>query len=281
MPIKCTALFQLSTNVDFPNLPAHRIGGWSESWYYIGSSIPNAIQAFASPGTALFPFSWCAGRAALLPGGAAIIGQRYQQVAPVGQSQTAGGIYPGSAGEAADIPQQALLCSIPAVGAGNIKRFTLRGIPDARIIEGEFQGTQSFTQSLNNFFFVLGNFQFRARDLTQPTANIVSISAAGLVTCEAAATFNVNDMVRVLRTRTVDGDLLGGRFQVASVGPGNNVFTLANWSPAEATTGGRVRRDSIVFLPADNTRAAAYRAVIRKVGRPFGAYRGRRSAKRA
>lgn len=279
MPVKCTMLFQLATNLDFPSLPSRRLAGWSESWYFPGSSIPSAIQFTNGIG----PFGpialqgLCPARAALLPPGAAIVGQRFQVVSPTGPSQTLGQIFPGSEGEAADIPQQALLITVPSTNANNIRRSTLRGIPDARVVEGEFQNTPSFNGALNTFFNTLGNFLFRGRDLSQSTVNIVSISPLGVVTCEANIPFLVNDMVRVLRTRTADGDLVGGRFQVASVGPGSNVFTLLAWTPPEATTGGRVRKDAIVYVAIDSTRIAVNRCVTRRVGRPFTQYRGRRS----
>lgn len=279
MPVKCTALFQLATNVDFPNNAARRIAGWSESWYYPGNSIPNAITIFAGQNLVLglsIP-GWCLYRAALLPGGASIIGQRYQVVNPTGPSQTVGAVFPGSEGEPADIPQQALLIYCPALGSNNVRRSTLRGIPDARVIEGEYTPSQAFSTAVTSFFAFLSNFQFRARDLSQPTFTILNITTLGVVTTEAPNTITAGQMVRVLRTRTADGDLVGGRFQVSGTGPGNTVFTLNGWTPAEATTGGRVRVDAIAFPFINGGACVLGRTVTRRVGRPFTVYRGRRS----
>jgi hypothetical protein len=279
MAVKCTALFQLATNVDFPNNPTRRLAGWSESWYFAGSSIQNAQSLFQGinlVGGIGIP-GWCSLRAAMLPGGAAIVGQRYQVVNPTGPSQVTGQLFPGSSGATADIPQQAILIYVPALGANNIRRSTLRGIPDPIIVEGETAFTPAFTTALSSFFSFLQNFQFRARDLSQPTFTILNITAAGVVTCETPHTLQVGQMVRILRTRTADGDLIGGRFQVSAIGPGNTVFTLLNWTPAEATTGGKVRVDAIVFVPVNPAGCVAGRAVTRRVGRPFTQYRGRRS----
>lgn len=279
MPVKCTAFFQLATNVDFPNLPARRIGGWSESWYFSGSTIASAIpfwvgQAF---GLGLQSAGWCGYRAAMLPGGCTIVGQRYQVVNPTGPAQSTGLLFPGTAGEQADIPQQAVLIYCPGAGTNNVRRSTLRGVPDPRIVEGEFQPAPYFTTAINTFFSFLANFQFRCRDLSQPTFTILSITAAGLVTTETPHTITQGQMVRVLRTKTADGDLVGGRFQVASIGPNNNQLTLTAWTPAEATSGGKIRIDAIAFVTVNASQCVLGRAVTRRVGRPFGQYRGRRS----
>jgi hypothetical protein len=279
MTIKCTALFQLSTNIDFPNLPSRRIGGWSETWYFPGTSI-NAAMTFFQGGT--FGFGpnvpgWCSYRAALLPGGAAIVGQRYQQVSPTGATQTVAQLFPGASGFQADIPQQAVLIYTPAAGANNIRRSTLRGIPDSWIVEGELAVPGSVGFPFNPFFQILGNFQIRCRDTSQPTFTILSMTAAGVLTTELPHTIVAGQMVRILRTKTVDGDLLGGRFMVSSTGPGNNVLTLFNWTPAEATVGGRIRVDAIAYNFVNVGGCQVGRAVTRRVGRPFTSYRGRRA----
>jgi hypothetical protein len=287
MPVKCTALFQLATNVDFPNLPQRRIGGWSESWYVPGISIPTALQLFngISLTSTLSYLGWCAYRAALLPPGALIVGQRFQVINPTqppspGASQTLGQLFPGGWGEPADIPQQALLCSCASVGTNNIKRFTLRGIPDARVVEGEFQASGPYNQLLQAFFTSLNGFLFRGRDLSQTTFNLVGITALGVATTVQAHNYTVGQIVRVLRSKTVDGDLIGGLFRVSAIGPDQFTFTMGNWSPAEATTGGRVRLEQITFPAVDVTRTFFQRATTRRVGRPFTQYRGRRSVRR-
>jgi hypothetical protein len=281
--IKCTALFQLSTNVDFPNASSRRIGGWSESWYFPGTSVTNAAFLFqGAPSVAGLAIpGWCSYRAAILPTGAAIVGQRYQQVNPTGATQTTGQMFPGSSGLTADIPQQAVLIYCPAAGANNIRRSTLRGIPDSAIVEGEYVALAGLNNAILNWFSFLSNFQFRVRDLSQPTFTILNITAAGLVTCETPHTIAQGAMVRILRTKTADGDLVGGRFQVATIGPLGNQLTLTNWTPAEATTGGRIRVDAIAFPFVNAAACQIGRAVTRRVGRPFTSYRGRRARRTA
>jgi hypothetical protein len=277
LTIKCTAFMQLSTAISSPNSPAHRIGGWSESWYFAGTDVNAAIGAFNysnNPGP-----GWCPTRAAILPYGAAIVGQRFQIVAPsVGQSQSTATQFPGNGGEA-DSPQQALLCKAPSVGAPNIRRMILRAIPDVNITEGEYTPSSYFQGAIQTHFSVLSQFQFRGRDLTQPVYKIISISAAGAVATEGAITFTVGQMVRVLKTVDSAGNLRGGRFQVATVGPLSTQFTLLNW-PYSASAGGSVRADAIVYPAVNANLVLPGRIITRRVGRPFIQFRGRRSRRR-
>jgi hypothetical protein len=277
MPVKVTLLFQATTNTDFPNLLPKRQAGWTESWYYPGQVIATAQTATIGAGGGGGPPGLAQLRASFLPPGNAIVGQRYQVVSPTGPSLTTIATFPGGWNEAEDIPQQALLVNVPGLAVANVKRLILRGIPDARVVEGEFSPIIGFTASMQNFFNGLSGWSFRGRDLAQPRTAILSISAIGAVITETAHSLVVGQMVRILRSRAVDGDLLGGRFQVASVGPANNVFTLTNWAPGEATTGGTVRPDAIIYPSVDVSRVAVARCITRRVGKPFFQYRGRRS----
>jgi hypothetical protein len=276
MTIKCTMLIQQRTAASTPNAPTARIGGWSESWYYPGTSVPTASLAFGNPANGI---NLSASRAAMLPIGAAVIGQRYQIVQPsVGPTQITNNNYPGSNGLPADIPQMALLCRVPGVGSPNVRRMVLRGIPDINVIEGELSLTVSLQTGFGFFVTALGGFQFRGRDLTQPQTKIISITSLGLVTCELAITVAPLQMVRILRTLNPAGTKIGGRFQVATIGPQSNQFTLTNWT-AGGTVGGAVRPDSIIFPNVDITSISISRIITRRVGRPFISFRGRRSAR--
>jgi hypothetical protein len=276
--VKITLFLQLATNVDFPANPARRIGGWTESWYFAGVDTNAAIvatneQIAGAPGL-------CRARSATLPQSASIVGQRFQLVAPnVGPSQSLNKFFPGQFGQQNDIPQMALLCRVPALGAANIRRLVLRGIPDASVVEGEYSPSIGFTQALNALFICLGNFQFRGRDLTQPTLKMIMADASGNVSTEVPATYNVNDMVRVLKASTSKNSLVGGRFQVTTTGPLTTNFKLLNWNLG-STTGGSVRKDGIVFVNVDAQNISTGRIIVKKVGRPFTQYRGRRSARK-
>lgn len=278
MTVKMTIIMQLSTNVSDPTKVVRRIGGWTESWYYPGLSIPAALAAAKNPigdwGGGLLSY-----RAALLPLGGAIVGMRFQLVNPVGPSQSISEILPGTATTQADIPQMALLCRVPAVGANNIRPLILRGIPDARVVEGEYLPSQAFSNDLVSFFQSLSGWQFRGRDLSNPGSKIISIAAGGNFITEAATGFAPMQMVRILRSQDEFGDFVSGRFQVDTIGPGTNQGHLLNWGSA-SVSGGTIRPDGIVFLNVDSKNIGIGRIITRRVGRPSIQYRGRRSRKR-
>lgn len=268
MTLKCTFLFQQSTAVSDPTRPTHRIGGWSESWYYPGTSLTTFLGGPMQ--------SWATFRAGMLALGCSIVGVRVQQVAPVGPSQSLIVAYPGTQSKEADVPQMALLCKVPALNATNIRRMILRGVPDVNVLEGEYLPDTAFSVAFNLFATALNAFQFRGRDLSQPRIPILSIDALGNVITINPHTFQVGQMVRILRSKTSDGDLIGGAFQVATIGPLNTNFKVLNWG-GEATTGGTARQDAIVFLNIDFANIAIGRIITRRVGRPFAQFRGRRS----
>lgn len=280
MTIKATMLFQDTTNLTQPTSPAHRIGGWSESWYVNSNSIQTAIADFISPTVPGGPI--CQARAGLLPSGGAIVGVRFQAISPaVGASQSLAVSFPGSwgSGSATAVPQVALLYKVPSLGTPNIRRMILRGLPSAIIQDGEFRDPGQWQINFPIFAQSLNGIQFRGRDLSQPTYKIIAIAADGTVTCEAAVTVVVNQMVRILRTLNNAGTKIGGRFQVTAVGPGSNVFKISPWI-AGSTTLGTVRPDVIIYPTVDYLNISLSRAITRRVGRPFFQYRGRRSAAR-
>lgn len=279
--VKYTMLFQFATNVNFPNSKIHRTAGWSESWYQPGNDVAGTI-AIAN-GTALAgaaAFSILNTRAALLPQGAAIVGFRVQQVDPSGSAQSGALTLPGDKAAPPDIPQMAALCKATSVGRANIRRFTLRGIPDQYVTEGESNFVGDYKGLLLKFFLALGAWSFRARDLSQANIRVVTIAADGTVQAEAAIPYAVGDFVRVLRTINSAGQRVGGRFMVTSVGPGVGVFKVGGWT-AGACTLGSVRKDAIVYPQVSPGGPDFFdRIVTRRVGRPFVAYRGRQPKRR-
>lgn len=278
MAIKVTLLFQLATNVDYPTVKDHRIAGWSETWYQPGGTIPQALALLINPQTTSPLVPLALARAALLPQGAAIVGARFQTVNPPGPSQSIALSLPGSAGQA-DVPQMALLMSAAGIGLGNIRHFTLRGIPDAVVTEGEqnINGVNNFP--FQTFVKSLAGWYFQGRDLSQPRVKILIGTSQGNFTTETPPLFAPNTMIRMARLQVVGSNKsIGGRFQVNSVGPGN-VFTVNGWS-GQLTAGGSARGDGQVYPQVDVNNVFPTRIVVRKVGRPFGQYRGRRSAKK-
>ncbi len=281
MRFKFTMLFQLATNVSDPTAVARRLGGWSESWYWEGLSLQD-LFTFAFGGqigvgegiTGLCPI-----RAGMLPFGAALVGQRIQQVDPVGQSQSLSRNFPGTAATAADVPQMGLLCTIPGKNVKNIRRTILRGIPDARVVEGEFSPSQFFLANLNLFFDALINWKFRGVDLSQPNLPVLTIDATGVIQMGAlSAGFAVNDQVKVLRSRDANDAPIGGVFMIESI-PSATSIKVRNWT-AGACTGGAVRKHAFVYPQVDGDNCSIGRIVTKRVGRPFTQYRGRRSVRR-
>lgn len=271
---KFTMLFAHSSAASAPNYPVHRIGGWSESWYVNDTSAAGVLTR-ATLGNGILP-----SRAALLPNSGSIVGVRVQQVSPPGPSQTATALYPGTAANLADIPQMGLLCSVAGQGVSNIRRFILRGVPDVMVKEGEYSPSGDYDAAVKAFLSVgILSWNFRGRDLSIPPAKILNVSTLGVVTCQAAVTFPLLGMVRILKSKDTSGTLRGGVYQVSSVGPGTNVFTVLNWQWG-TTNGGSVRTEAVVYPLVDTSTAKPNRIVTRRVGRPFTAYRGRRSKRR-
>lgn len=273
MKLKCTALFQHVTNTGAEGgvlttpAPITRVGGWSESWYLDAETV-SPDDRFRRVNLA---------RAALLPIGCSIIGQRYQMVEPVGSSQTGSFVYPGTAGTLADVPQMALFCRVHAVNAINIRPAVLRGIPDARAVRGEYNPSDAYTKAISLYFGELATwgFKFRGRDLSAPQLPLIHILADGSVQTEVAHTYVVGDMVQVLRAVGADGRKRGGRFQVTAVL--NSFHFSINWNQLFDSTGGRVRKD-LGYSYYDIVTPVDIRGVtVKRVGRPFFQYRGRRS----
>lgn len=278
MRFKLTMLMQLATNVSDPTATQRRLGGWSESWYWEGASVQDLfVYAFGGQiGVGEGQTGLCPVRAAMLPFGASMVGQRIQQVDPVGQSQSLSRLFPGTAGLNADVPQMALLCTIPGKNVKNIRRTILRGIPDARVVEGEFFPSNAFVANLNLFFDVLSNWRFRGVDLSQAEIPIISVAADGTIQMQGlSAGFAVNDLVKVLRSSDANGSPVGGVFMIETI-PSATSIKVRGWT-AGLCTGGKVRKHAFVYPVVDGDNCAIGRIVTKRVGRPFTQYRGRRS----
>lgn len=270
MATKMTMIFQLSTNVSNPNATARRQGGWSETFYRIGAFTEEQRSDF---------IRLCLMRAQLLPSGASITGQRYQVVDPTGASSTGSAVFPGAASLQADIPQMALLCHAPAVGARNQRRIEIRGIPDARVVEGEYSPSARFTTALQNFFTQLGLFYFKGRDLSQAQLPIWHIDDAGLVTVTEPHTYTVGNLVRLLDVTNTSKDNVSGVYRISAT-TNSTQFTLMNWSGGSVNATGKVRLEGQTYFQIQSSGITISRIVTRKVGRPSVGYRGRVSTRR-
>lgn len=267
--IKCEMVFQYSSAASSPKFPGRRTGGFSEGWYDEGTSIPAVIPEFRN---------LCRKRALLLPFGAAIIGQEYLVVDPVGRGQSDGMIFPGRAGIKAGMPQKCLHCRCLS-NLNNIRSVDLRAIPDDIVIEGEYEPTEQFQRDFNAFAKELNGYHFHGQDLSQAAIPIYSVSALGAVKLTAASSFAVNDLVKILRAKNENGDLVGGVFQVETVASPTSL-QLREYNLG-LLFGGKMRKHAFVYPLVDSfTNLKAVNIISKKVGAPTKKYVGRASKKK-
>lgn len=249
-----------------------RVGGWSES-VYNGGFGPQTLASFGRLMQA---------RAALLPPQAAIVGQRYQQVMPVGGSSTGATRYPGTAVGAdgttqlkTDVPQMALLCKTRTSDA-NIRPTIIRCIPDDCVSGGEFYNSPYWYTALQAYFGQLTGWSMLGRDLTATQFPVFAVSAGGLLSFTANQTLMTPGLLRVSGARDDDGVRHSGTFKVLDQ-PSPSSATLQGWT-AGATTGGK----AYVVTPVLHTMTTTdvSRIIVKKVGRPLFQFRGRQSKRR-
>jgi hypothetical protein len=217
----------------------------------------------------------CEVRAGLLPNSAAIIGQRFRVVG--GGSSTNNEIFPGTQTVLSDLPSLALLCTIQASGAPNVRRFSLRGLADARALEGEYVPSQGMDAQLKLFAKTLQDYgwKFKGRVLTTPKATVLSISNTGVVSTLEPFTVSTADKVRILNARDVSGTRQSGVYGV-SVVTDSHTFTLRGYTGSEVTHA-FVRLEDFNYFSVVGSSFSRGRVVNHKVGRDFFQFRGRRS----
>jgi hypothetical protein len=248
-------LFQDAT--DFP-----RVGGWSESFYAEGVSAGSAVASAAILGPK---------RAALLPTQAAIVGARATDPTTPGLSASLVINFPGTATLATDVPQMALLCKLYSVG-GPTRQLILRALPDARVVNGEYQPSQAFTSALRVYFTGLNGYYVRGRNRAVPVIDIINVTSGGLLTTTSDVLWAAGDDLKFFRTRDRYGQSIKGNYRITTATDTRH-FQLANWGGIEVTKG-KVRRVAFDYYPITN--ADSGRVIVRKVGKPFFGYVGHR-----
>jgi len=248
-----------------------RTGGWTESWYFEGD-LSAAIIAFTGP------VGLCKVRAAFLPGTATISGQRYQQVSPtVGASVTRGKEFRGNPLLATDLPQVSLLVSIPGLGVANVRHHIFRCIPDDMVVLGEYSPTAQFRQFVGTFYSALQGWKFRGLDMSIARIPIQSYNeVTGLVTTFAAHGFAVDEVAQFSGLKEDPTDAATGYSRLVVAVPSSTTFTVLPKPIGRTFTIGYVKRQSFIYPAVDAFNCESERAVTRKVGRPFDAFRGRR-----
>jgi hypothetical protein len=247
-----------------------RVAGWSESWY---------SSAGVAAGRPIF-LALCQLRAACLGANAAIIGQRYQLLG--GASSTGHNIFPGLSSNIQDMAGVSLLCSIGTATTGNIRRFALKGIPDAMVYAGEFAPTSAFLNAVNLYARELGqgNWAGKFRDLTVAPWVVTGV-VNGVVTMAAPTGVVIGSRVQFVRTKDQYGQKVtnppGGYIVTGWTDSAH--FTVGSFPPRYGPViGGFLRLFGTPnYYPVDASTFAISRTVLRKVGRPFFGFRGRAS----
>lgn len=270
--IKVTSLFELNT---VPNpFSVGRVGGWSESWYYTGTIAQAKIAYNGGGGLAAL-------RAALLPAGAAIVGQRYQQVdpPPVGASFSDGRLYPGAAGIISDIPQMALLINVRALVVTRSKLYMLRGVPDDYVKGGEYQPTPPYAAALTSFLNGLATWQFRATD---PTLPVIPMTSLNMTTGQGVSAipngWAIGETIKFSGLRTVNNPAAPASREVRklTLTPDATHFNIQGSLVGNSYEQGRGQKVVVIYPFVDPASTTLNRVVVRKVGRPFDLFRGRR-----
>ncbi len=248
-----------------------RVGGFSESYYSDKAADDPTIETDARNLAII--------RAKLLPIGAKIVGQRIQQVDPVGPSISLAAVSPGASGLATDLPQMALLFHMRSTDGTNNRLVTLRGLPDSLVVTGEYRPQANYTQAIRDYFNEISNFWLmKGRVRTNPQIKVSSVTVGGLVTLQGDHGLEIADQVIFLRTRNSENELVKGVFYVEDV-PSANTFLIANWANEGfgAITKGKVRKheEDYFSLRIRDDELAQPRAIVREVGRPFGQFSGR------
>jgi len=248
--------------------PGNRSGGWTES-HYQTTFTPQRLQAFKDLAVE---------RALLLPQGAVIIGIRIQQVDPSAAQQGFNVNYPGPPQYARDIPQMALKFRLRGTGVTNVRSYAAAAIPDAMVVNGEFNPDPVYKILLQNYLNTLNNWCFRATSLTALASDIATIDATGLIATNQDVLTAVGSALKLKNIKTSTGSLVSGKFKV-TVYNNSRSFQVKGWT-AGAGTGGTVTPVTYIYPQITGAADSVPKIGTRKIGRPSDPYRGRRSKRR-
>jgi hypothetical protein len=268
-------LFTATTKVLDPTTAAVHTGGWSESFWQAGD--PGNMVELAR--------ELAQKRAALMPGNSSIIGFRTANYSIVANKLVPGGSstgnfqFPGVATLSQDLPQVALQMSATSTVGQNKSHFVLRGMPDDIMNGGEYQPNSAYKAIMTRWVTqVLGaQWGFIGRNLNLPSLRIISIIGGVMIT-DGLVGAAVGDYIRVRRCFNDAGAPVKGSFRVTAIAAGPS-YTLALFPNVTVQQSGTARLDQVAFNQFASLTVA--RAVVRKVGRPFGQYRGRASKRTA
>jgi len=275
MPFRYDMIFQLTTAPAQATKAIAHTGSWSES-HWRDNALDQTNQVLNRLLRA---------RAGMLPKQAAMVGLRVgnftiqgNRLLP-GQTSLRKFTKPGPATYNCDVPQMALELSGSTSGLNNSK-FAARGMPDDQVLNGEYNPVNGWDGQLNEYMQALSGdgWQMLGRVLSNPTFKIVSISISGVCTLSILVPFANGAQIRLLRCKDVNGSPVAGVYNASQVA--GSTFLLDGWPAGVAVqNSGAARVDAIDLYTFVDVEVS--RVVVRKVGRPFAGYRGKRSKRRA
>ncbi len=269
---KVTLLFNASTRDS--NGDVQRLAGFSESYY--------STLAIDAPALKTNWNNLAIARANLMPANVSIIGSRYQQVDPTGASRQYDNKYPPSTTVQNDLPGVALQWTARSFTTFNQRSVILRGIPDGRVVNGEYAPTAAYNTALQNFWNELKvNWQFKAIDRTVLPVKIVQIVASVMTTAVPhglAAGNVVNIMSTKVGTDRVITSYQAGVLNVPTATTAT-LYLAGRGENVKDSVFGRARKvDTIYpFFAITNEEVINPTAIHRKAGSPFKKFRGRRT----
>lgn len=266
---KLSMLFNYISGGENPK-SAIRQGGTSESIYWDD----------ATDSTVRFFNRLAEKRSALLPKYCAVVGIRVQQVDPVGSARSIDAFYPGGSdvGGQVDIPQLALKFRVKGVGVTNATTRKLAMVPDRQVTDGEYRPLAKYRDALKSYLRSLAFWKFRGLNLTHVTVPIATVGADGTVTTEADIALAPGQTVGLRGVETAAGAFVTGEFTVDTA-TSLRVFKVRRWASG-ACTGGKAKRHEYIYPQFDIPATTPINVGFKKVGRPFGLYRGRQAKRR-
>jgi|SRR5580698_3778788 hypothetical protein len=276
---KHSVLFAVTTAPVNLSVSSPHSGGWSEGFWanFIAPNSPNSAAWL----------NFLQQRARLLPIQVSIVGWRVATYVVIGNRlQPAGSVtgklnLPGNGGYTLNMPQDGLELSIQGAGVANVSRPILRAIPDQIIVQGEYQPDPFFNAAVPAYLqqLAVNSYGFVGRDLTQAYQRVNSFAAGQLITQAAIPGVGVGSYIRFHRVFDDNGNPVRGTYQVSAIGGPPFEYTLLG-PPAQTVSkpNGTVRLDLLVLYQFGA--GSVGRAVVKKIGRPFSSYRGRRSKRR-
>jgi hypothetical protein len=293
---KLTLIFAFRPLEEVQSTVANRVAGFSESFWYESVLTISAINAIANTRVQMMcpdgyitgwrqtPYTYAGNK--LLPGKTRV-GTLYL-----------GGGQPG----ATNSPDDCLRISCNALAGAVVFNQFIHCIPDENVDSATFVDTQAFTKAFGQWVKIMTGQNPLApgawwvgRDPTQPSQTVVAIQQGPtVITTAATIGAGPGDYIRLRRVYSDTGLPIKGSFLItaaAQIGAGpmwaytvSGLPLVTRTSPSGTARKDLINAGAIAVPPGSPAGTQAMNISLyasRKVGRPFGVYRGRRSKQRA